>query len=145
MSWATAYIAARDAVAAHVVTAWTATIWRGAVQTLPQATALPAASVLKGDSPTQEENITPTRKTSMWSIMVTGVWPRPVDGTDLESYAAARAEEFRDLLDADNHLGNLVNHAQVVAIDWQLPNAGDPHDGRLYVMLEVAIEMEYAR
>jgi hypothetical protein len=143
MSWATAYIAIRDALSEHVKTAWDCTVYQGTIQGNPDESATPFALVQKMDSATQEENITPTRKNSVYSVAIAGVWARP--SGDLEDYAAERAEELRNLIDADNHLGGLCNEARVSGIDWQLPSATDPNGGRLHVLVAVEIEVEYAR
>lgn len=145
MSWSTQFLAVRDALSEHVIAAWDCNVYLGTMQSIPKTADLPAALLIKADGPTTEENTTPTRKTSTVQVLAMGAWSNPGNGVDLESYAAARAEELRALIDDDHNLGGTCNMATVAGIDWALPNAVDPNDGRLYVTVQISVEYEYAR
>lgn len=146
MSMSAGYLACRAALAAHVEAAWSCDVWLGNMRTIPPTANLPIAFIVKSpDAPTAEENISPVTKTSTVPMTIGGVWAEPADGTDLESYALARAEEARALIDADHHLGGEANLCQVSGIDWSLPTGADPNDKRLYVTLSLILNFEYDR
>lgn len=143
MSLYTDWAAARSAIVAHVLTAWTITATTNSLERALDPSDLPHARVFT-NAPIGITTQTPIHDQAEVVFTVAGVWDRPAGEDDLEDWAMQKAEAIRNAISSDHHLGTAVTEAAVTAINMSLPDL-DPNDMRVAVSVEVTCTISFTR